>query len=185
MLRNAPQRLQAAVENYLGLLTASRNLDFFTSFYRYFIQLLPAAVVAPLFFQVRGVPPGADTCAHLLVFTAQLLVCCSATEVTSFPGPCAWDQRHSLSSRELGCLPLAHWAPSLESFGTLFTFASSLRHGANACPPAFSCLPSHPTGQDRLRCDQPEPVRLQPHPERRLPGHLPDRSASRCGCVPR
>ncbi|KAG2432912.1 hypothetical protein HXX76_008642 [Chlamydomonas incerta] len=45
------QRLQAAVENYLGLLTASRNLDFFTSFYRYMIQLLPAAVVAPLFFQ--------------------------------------------------------------------------------------------------------------------------------------
>ena len=38
------------MENYLGLLVASRNLDFFTSFYRYFIQLLPAAVVAPLFF---------------------------------------------------------------------------------------------------------------------------------------
>jgi hypothetical protein len=46
------QRLRAAVENYLGLLVASRNLDFFTSFYRYLIQLLPAAVVAPLFFQV-------------------------------------------------------------------------------------------------------------------------------------
>ena len=46
------QRLQAAVENYLGLLIASRNLDFFTSFYRFLIQLLPAAVVAPLFFQV-------------------------------------------------------------------------------------------------------------------------------------
>uniref|UniRef100_A0A7S0RAI6 ABC transporter domain-containing protein n=1 Tax=Chlamydomonas leiostraca TaxID=1034604 RepID=A0A7S0RAI6_9CHLO len=44
-------RLRAAVENYLGLLVASRNLDFFTSFYRYLIQLLPAAVVAPLFFQ--------------------------------------------------------------------------------------------------------------------------------------
>ena len=44
------QRLQAAVSNYLDLLVASRNLDFFTSFYRYFIQLLPAAVVAPLFF---------------------------------------------------------------------------------------------------------------------------------------
>ncbi|MEW5304061.1 MAG: hypothetical protein WDW36_006696 [Sanguina aurantia] len=44
------KRLKAAVENYLGLLVASRNLDFFTSFYRYMIQLLPAAVVAPLFF---------------------------------------------------------------------------------------------------------------------------------------
>jgi ABC-type uncharacterized transport system fused permease/ATPase subunit len=31
-------------------LIASRNLDFFTSAYRYLIQLLPAAVVAPLFF---------------------------------------------------------------------------------------------------------------------------------------
>lgn len=42
----------------MGLITASRNLDFFTSYYRYLIQLLPAAVVAPLFFQVcvwRGV----------------------------------------------------------------------------------------------------------------------------------
>jgi hypothetical protein len=47
------QRLRAAVENYLGLLVASRNLDFFTSFYRYLIQLLPAAVVAPLYFQVK------------------------------------------------------------------------------------------------------------------------------------
>mmetsp|Transcript_7310 Transcript_7310/g.17664 ORF Transcript_7310/g.17664 Transcript_7310/m.17664 type:complete len:821 (+) Transcript_7310:19-2481(+) len=44
-------RLQAAVENYFGLLIATRNLDFFTSFYRFLIQLLPAAVVAPLFFQ--------------------------------------------------------------------------------------------------------------------------------------
>lgn len=33
------------------LLIVGRNLDFFTSFYRYLIQLLPAAVVAPLFFR--------------------------------------------------------------------------------------------------------------------------------------
>eukprot|EP00878_Enallax_costatus_P034857 GHUV01038766.1.p1 GENE.GHUV01038766.1~~GHUV01038766.1.p1 ORF type:complete len:113 (-),score=21.32 GHUV01038766.1:591-929(-) len=44
------QRLQAVVANYSKLLIASRNLDFFTSFYRFLIQLLPAAVVAPLFF---------------------------------------------------------------------------------------------------------------------------------------
>jgi ABC-type uncharacterized transport system fused permease/ATPase subunit len=43
-------RLRAAVDNYASLLVASRNLDFFTSFYRFLIQLLPAAVVAPLFF---------------------------------------------------------------------------------------------------------------------------------------
>eukprot|EP00879_Flechtneria_rotunda_P026551 GHRR01028321.1.p1 GENE.GHRR01028321.1~~GHRR01028321.1.p1 ORF type:complete len:773 (+),score=316.24 GHRR01028321.1:1160-3478(+) len=44
------KRLRAVVNNYGKLLVASRNLDFFTSFYKYLIQLLPAAVVAPLFF---------------------------------------------------------------------------------------------------------------------------------------
>lgn len=32
------------------MLIASRNLDFFTSGYRYAIQVLPAAVVAPMYF---------------------------------------------------------------------------------------------------------------------------------------
>lgn len=32
------------------LLISSRNLDFFTSGYRYLIQILPVAVVAPMFF---------------------------------------------------------------------------------------------------------------------------------------
>lgn len=32
------------------LLKTSRNLDFFTDFYRNLIQFLPAAVVAPLYF---------------------------------------------------------------------------------------------------------------------------------------
>jgi len=32
------------------LLMASRNLEFFTSGYRYIIQVLPAAVVAPMYF---------------------------------------------------------------------------------------------------------------------------------------
>ncbi|PSC71914.1 ABC transporter D family member chloroplastic [Micractinium conductrix] len=44
-------RLRAAVENFLELLKASRNLSFFTSFYRFLIQVLPAAVVAPLYFR--------------------------------------------------------------------------------------------------------------------------------------
>lgn len=44
-------RLKAAVDNYLQLLAASRNLSFFTSFYRFAIGILPAAVVAPLFFR--------------------------------------------------------------------------------------------------------------------------------------
>jgi hypothetical protein len=49
-LLSVSQRLRAVVANYGKLLIASRNLDFFTSFYRFLIQLLPAAVVAPLFF---------------------------------------------------------------------------------------------------------------------------------------
>ena len=44
-------RLGAAVENYGAVLVAGRNLDLFSSFYRYLIQLLPAAVVAPLYFR--------------------------------------------------------------------------------------------------------------------------------------
>jgi ABC-type uncharacterized transport system fused permease/ATPase subunit len=44
-------RLAAVVSNGAALLRASRNLSFFTSGYRYFIQVLPAAVVAPLYFK--------------------------------------------------------------------------------------------------------------------------------------
>lgn len=44
-------RLGKVVGNYRSLLTASRNLDFFQSAYRYIIILLPAAVVAPLYFE--------------------------------------------------------------------------------------------------------------------------------------
>jgi ABC-type uncharacterized transport system fused permease/ATPase subunit len=44
-------RLGAVVSNYGGLLKASRNLNFFQAGYRYSIILLPAAVVAPLFFR--------------------------------------------------------------------------------------------------------------------------------------
>lgn len=58
------QRLSAVVANYGKLLIASRNLDFFTSFYRFLIQLLPAAVVAPLFFagQARGSGSSCNSC---------------------------------------------------------------------------------------------------------------------------
>ena len=44
-------RLQSVVQNYGDLLVASRRLNFFTSFYRFLIQILPAAVVAPLYFK--------------------------------------------------------------------------------------------------------------------------------------
>ncbi|XP_057457779.1 ABC transporter D family member 2, chloroplastic [Lotus japonicus] len=44
------QRFKSAFENLSKLLISSRNLDFFTSGYRYGIQVLPAAVVAPMYF---------------------------------------------------------------------------------------------------------------------------------------
>ncbi|KAL1537175.1 Canalicular multispecific organic anion transporter 1 [Salvia divinorum] len=44
------KRFSSAFENQSKLLLSSRNLDFFTSGYRYLIQILPAAVVAPMYF---------------------------------------------------------------------------------------------------------------------------------------
>ncbi|GAU33273.1 hypothetical protein TSUD_279470 [Trifolium subterraneum] len=44
------QRFKSAFENLTQLLISSRNLDFFTNGYRYGIQILPAAVVAPMYF---------------------------------------------------------------------------------------------------------------------------------------
>ncbi|XP_042461463.1 ABC transporter D family member 2, chloroplastic-like [Zingiber officinale] len=44
------QRFKSAFENLTELLVASRNLEFFTDGYRYLIQILPAAVVAPMYF---------------------------------------------------------------------------------------------------------------------------------------
>ncbi|GAA0148297.1 ATP-binding cassette [Lithospermum erythrorhizon] len=44
------QRFRSAVENLTELLIASRNLEFFTNGYRYLIQILPAAVIAPMYF---------------------------------------------------------------------------------------------------------------------------------------
>lgn len=44
------QRFRRAFENLTQLLIASRNLEFFTNGYRYLIQILPAAVVAPMYF---------------------------------------------------------------------------------------------------------------------------------------
>jgi len=44
-------RLRAALDNLGDLLIATRNVDFFTSCYRYLVTFLPAAVVAPLYFK--------------------------------------------------------------------------------------------------------------------------------------
>ncbi|CAI5959442.1 unnamed protein product [Closterium sp. NIES-64] len=51
MTRLLLQLFRQSFANYSRLLVVGRNLDFFTSNYRYLIQLLPAAVVAPLYFR--------------------------------------------------------------------------------------------------------------------------------------
>jgi len=43
-------RLMGALENYRDIISWQRNLEFFTTGYRYIIQVLPALVVAPLYF---------------------------------------------------------------------------------------------------------------------------------------
>ncbi|KAK8527710.1 hypothetical protein V6N12_054913 [Hibiscus sabdariffa] len=44
------QRFTSAFENLTQLLISSRNLEFFTNGYRYLIQVVPVAVVAPMYF---------------------------------------------------------------------------------------------------------------------------------------
>ncbi|KAM1422221.1 hypothetical protein ACFX13_004459 [Malus domestica] len=44
------QRFTSAFKNMSKLLICSRNVDFFTSWYIYLVQILPAAVVAPMYF---------------------------------------------------------------------------------------------------------------------------------------
>ncbi|CAL0310851.1 unnamed protein product [Lupinus luteus] len=44
------QRFSSAFENLSKMLISSRNLEFFTDSYRYVIRILPAAVVAPMYF---------------------------------------------------------------------------------------------------------------------------------------
>lgn len=43
-------RFKGALDNFFALNVATRNLDFFTTAYRFIIMFLPAAVVAPLYF---------------------------------------------------------------------------------------------------------------------------------------
>lgn len=50
-LREVLARFRAALDNAVQRIIAQRNLDFFTSYYRYIIQVLPAALVAPIYFQ--------------------------------------------------------------------------------------------------------------------------------------
>ena len=48
--RSISERFKKVIENKKDLITAERNLEFFTTAYRYFIQILPVWVVAPQYF---------------------------------------------------------------------------------------------------------------------------------------
>ena len=45
------RRLEHVVENRKNVIGTQRNLEFFTTSYNYFVQILPVWVVAPLFFE--------------------------------------------------------------------------------------------------------------------------------------
>ena len=53
-LKVLKDRFNSTLQNLSKILVTSRNLQFFTSFYRLLIQILPAAVVAPLYFKVES-----------------------------------------------------------------------------------------------------------------------------------
>ena len=46
-------RLEALADNFRRLIRVNRNLGFFTNGYNYFIQLIPALIIAPLFISGR------------------------------------------------------------------------------------------------------------------------------------
>jgi ABC-type uncharacterized transport system fused permease/ATPase subunit len=48
--RSISERFAKVIDNRKDIITAERNLEFFTTAYRYFIQILPVWVVAPQFF---------------------------------------------------------------------------------------------------------------------------------------
>eukprot|EP00903_Cladosiphon_okamuranus_P021121 g19402.t1 len=50
-LNEIQRRFAKALDNFDKVIKAQRNLEFFTTAYRYLIQVLPGFVVAPLFFQ--------------------------------------------------------------------------------------------------------------------------------------
>jgi vitamin B12/bleomycin/antimicrobial peptide transport system ATP-binding/permease protein len=45
------RRFTSAVDNFVDLITWSRNLSFFTSLYTYCVQILPLVIIAPLYFK--------------------------------------------------------------------------------------------------------------------------------------
>ena len=44
-------RFEKTIENYFSLIATQRNVDLFNTVYNYMVQVVPAAVVAPLYFQ--------------------------------------------------------------------------------------------------------------------------------------
>ena len=56
--QEAAARFSASVDNKAGLLNFERNLNFFTRWYKYLVQIVPAVVIGPQYFAGK-VPLGA------------------------------------------------------------------------------------------------------------------------------
>ena len=96
-------RFGTLLDNYSKLLIAERNLDFFTTYYKYIIQLLPVAVVAPIYFRGR--------------FTLHTVAACNY-RVLSMTVPCRWSWLWSHQSKferiqphTWRCFPISLWLP--------------------------------------------------------------------------
>jgi hypothetical protein len=50
-MRQIKSRFDKTIENYFSLIATQRNVDLFNTVYNYMVQVVPAAVVAPLYFQ--------------------------------------------------------------------------------------------------------------------------------------
>jgi ABC-type uncharacterized transport system fused permease/ATPase subunit len=100
-------RLGRVVANYTDLLKASRNLDVFQSAYRYIIILLPAAVVAPLFFRGEiefGVVNQSQSAFSHILSDGALRMCAASTCRGCSYGTCGVRAAHKVGQPAGGCL---------------------------------------------------------------------------------
>lgn len=65
---------KSALETQLGIAMAQRDLEYFTTSYRYIVQILPSLIVAPLYF-ANKVELGKDVCMHQQAVVGNTVQC--------------------------------------------------------------------------------------------------------------
>ncbi len=83
---NITKSFMAAIKNFNLLIGWQRNLSFFTTSYKYYIVLIPALIIAPLYFAGKvqfGVETQADM-AFAQILTSLSLIVASFTDISNF-----------------------------------------------------------------------------------------------------